>query len=259
MAELASLWIGKELGCIEVASLQSMLRYGDCVTVFSPQPLDKLPKGVAWRDANEIFPSQRILRYTGNGSPAIHANLFRYALLEKTNMVWVDLDIIALRPFDYSSPWIFGYEDKHTVNNAVLRLPKDSETLRLLRKFRPDTVGFPPFMTGIRRLKYKLRTFGRGMSIERWPWGATGPRALTYYLRLTGEIEHALPASDFYATPQADTEKFLIPNAVSRATLPRSAYCAHLWGKDLRALLNTKYNGRVPEGSFLDLALRGAL
>ncbi|WP_152988233.1 hypothetical protein [Paracoccus sp. MKU1] len=259
MVDLASFWVGDRLGPIEIASLQSFLRHGDRITLFSPTPLADLPPGVIWRDANGIFPSRRILRYRANGSPALHADLFRYALLAQTDMIWVDLDIIALRPFAYASPWIFGYEGSSTVNNAVLRLPESSDTLRLLQQFQPDTVGLPPFMSGFRRFKYQLRTFGRGMSIERWPWGATGPRGLTHFLRLTGEISHALPVSAFYAISKDDAGRFLVPGALRASDLPSDAWCVHLWAKELRQELRRHHHGQVPAGSFLDLAIRGEL
>lgn len=255
MAELASFWIGNGLGPIEMASLRSFLRHGDSVTVFSPSPLADLPGGVTWRDAREILPAQGILRDRRTSSPAPHADLFRYALLGQTDMIWVDLDIIALRPFDGNARWIFGYEDETTVNNAILRLPKDSQTLRLLRQFHLGTRGIPPFMSGFRRLKYQVRTLGRGLPIDRWPWGSTGPRGLTHFLRVTGEIRHARPVSTFYAVPQHEAARFLVPDGLTMSDLPKEAWAVHLWAKDLRRELDRRHGGKVPEQSFLGRVL----
>lgn len=251
---LGSFWAGGRLGVLELASLRSFLRQGHRITVFSPEPME-LPAGVEWRDANSIMPSKQIATYRSNGSPALHANMFRYALLRQTDMVWVDLDVVALRPFDFVSPWIFGFEDEANVNNAVLGLPPDSQALDHLLQFTPTTVGLPPFFSGWRRLKYNLRTLGRGLPIDRWPWGSTGPRGLTHALRLSGEIVHAQGVEAFYKVPKNDAEQFLLPGALTSESFGPEVYAVHLWAKEVRQLLKSKYGGRVPDGSFVDLML----
>lgn len=208
MREIASFWAGDRLGPIETASARSFLRQGHRLTVYSPAPIANLPEGVEGRDAAEVMPSDRILVYRREGTPSIHANLFRYALLARTEAVWVDLDLLALRPLDIPGDWIFGWESERHVNNAVLRLPLASATLRALLALGPDTVGFPDYLRGLERAKLWLRTLGRGTTIDRWPWGATGPKALTHALRQTGEIRHALPVAAFYAVPAEEAGRW---------------------------------------------------
>lgn len=258
MADLASFWVGDSLGPIELASIKSLQAQGDQVTIFSPHPIT-LPEGVRCENADTIMPCQRILRYSINQSPALHANLFRYALMQQTDFTWVDLDVIALRPFRFESPWVFGYEDATTVNNAVLRLPADSLALQCLLEFSPDTVGLPPFMNGWRRLKYQIRTLGRGLPIERWPWGSTGPRGLTHALRQTGEIKHALPINAFYPVAKDNVEQFLIPGCLDASAFGDECWSVHLWAKELRLILSKKYGGKVPQGCFLDQAMNKGL
>ncbi|SEN61167.1 hypothetical protein SAMN04489859_10119 [Paracoccus alcaliphilus] len=259
MAELASFWVGDRLGPIEIASLRSFLRQGDHVTVYSPAPMEGLPEGVLWRDASEIMPCDRIIRHRRTQSPALHSDLFRYQLLAKTDQIWVDLDMIALRPFEFGSEWVFGHETPQEVNGAVLHLPRQSETLRKLLLLTPETRGLPPFLTGMRRAKYWLRSFGRGLPLDRWPWGGIGPRALTYYLKQTGEMSHALPVSAFYFVPMQEAARFVEPGGIRRADLPQDAWAVHLWGKQLRQAMAAYHSGQVPRGSFLDLALREEL
>lgn len=259
MADLASFWVGDRLGPIEIASLRSFLRHGDRMTVYSPTPLEQLPDGVLWRDAGEIMSCDRIIRHRKTGSPALHSDLFRYQLMAKTGQIWVDLDVIALRPFDFGSDWVFGYETPDLVAMGILRLPRTSRTLQGLLSLKPDTVGFPPYLSGLRLAKYWLRTAGRGLPLERWPWGGTGPRALTHYLRQSGEIAHALPVSAFYSVPLNQVGRFLEPGALTLADLPPDAWAVHLWGKDLRQAIARQHAGRVPAGCFLDLARREEL
>lgn len=259
MADLASFWAGSTLGPIEIASARSFLRHGDRLTIYAPGPIGNLPEGLIWRNADEIMPSDRIVLHKQTGSPALHTDLFRYALMNRTDQVWVDLDVIALRPLDFPSPWVFGHETAEQVNGAVLRLPRHSASLKALSAFRPDTVGFPPHVGGFRRLKYWVRTGGRGLPIDRWPWGSIGPRALTHFLRATGEIRHAMPASAFYAVSLSDVGRFVEPGALTRDSLPPDAWAVHLWGSALRRVVRERHGGSIPAGSFLSEALEGAI
>lgn len=250
--DLASLWIGGPLGGIEIASIHSFLRHGHRLTIYGYEPIPNLPPRVAFRDAAGILPTRRIVRHRRSGSPAPHSDLFRYALMARTEDIWVDLDIIAVKPLVFDSPFVFGFEDrKGSVNNAVLRLPASSETLRALLAFTEDTVAVPPLLTGFRRWKYWLRGMGRGLPIDAWPWGSIGPHALTHHLNRTGEIAHALPVEAFYAVPLGQMARFVTPGGFADRDIPPEAVCLHLWGGLMRTHLNRHHGGTVPEGSFL--------
>lgn len=257
---VASLWIGDRLSDIELASIKSFLRFGHPYTLYSYEPLINLPEGVIAADANDILPAADILRYAGHGSPAIHANIFRYAMLAATDHIWVDLDIIALKEFKFDSPWVMGFEDGQQINNAVLRLPKESAVLRELLKFRLDSRGLPPHETGFRRFKYWLQGLPTGgLHISRWPWGSTGPRALTHFAELTGEARHAMDVTAFYPIPFSQVRRFAEMGTELQRQLPQDSWAVHLWGKELRVFLKEEYGGKVPPGSIIDLALRGEL
>ncbi|MFA7434327.1 MAG: hypothetical protein WCZ72_11540 [Gemmobacter sp.] len=251
MAELASLWIGDRLGAIEIASAQSFLRHGDRLTLYVMQDVAGIPKGVTVRDARDIFDPGRVIRHHKSGSPALHSDLFRYALMQKTDSIWVDLDVIALRSLDGAGDWIFGFEADEKVNCAVLRLPHESRTLRALLEITPDTTGLPPWMTGFRRFKYWLKSAGRGLPIERWPWGAVGPTLLTHQLRKTGEIAHTLPQTVFYPVPYADAGLLLTPGAITCESLPPDTWAVHLWASRLGKIRASEHGGQIPPGSFL--------
>lgn len=251
--DLACLWIGDSLGLIEVASAKSFLKHGNTLTLYSYAPVKNVPCGVIQKDANEILQTDRIIRHKKTGSPALHSDLFRFALMEKTNAIWVDLDIIALRSFNFPTDWIFAYESKSIVNGAVLKLPKDSQTLKHLSQYNSDYKGPPLHSTkGFRRFRYRLRSFlTGGMTIDLWPWGSLGPLALTHFLRQTGEIKHAYPINAFYSIPLKEVERFVKPGALSDKDIPKDAWALHLWGKELRQIIEEKYYGDVPDGSFL--------
>ena len=160
---LATLWVGERLGPIELASAESFLRMGNPLTVYSYAPIVNLPPGVQARDANEVFPTRKIAIYAREGSPSLHSNFFRFALMRNTDHTWVDLDMIALQPFDFPGDRIYGYEKADQVNCAVLRLPKDSPTLADLSKLNAETRGVAPHIQGLRRRETLAATGARGV------------------------------------------------------------------------------------------------
>ena len=250
MRDLATLWVGP-LGPIEYASIASFLRHGHFLTIYSYGTLDGVPSGVEFRDANEILPAREVARYSREGSPSLHSNFFRYALMDKTEAAWVDLDIIALRPFDFSGPHIYAHENEDRVNCAVLRMPKTSPALAELLRFKPGMRGIAPHITGLRRLKYQIKTLGRGVPIEAWPWGSTGPRALSAYLKRYDEMKYALPTDTFYPIEPNDCEKFVAPGALSDADFGPATYGVHLSASNVQKVLARSYGGEIPADSFL--------
>ena len=248
LPEVASLWIGAKLGLIEQLTIQSFLAHGHHFTLFTTEKVEGIPAGTVVRNANEIFPCQHIVRDHKTGSPAIHADMFRYAMLAKTELMWVDMDVLCLRPFHPSSPYVFGFEDETTVNNAVLRLPQNSPTLAALLTYQPNTKGYPPFFSIERKIRYWLKGGGRKPKISKWPWGAIGPKGLTYHLQQTGETKYALSQQAFYAVPAKNIAALITANTQLPDLSSPEVFYLHLWGKELRQAIAQR--GIVP-GSFL--------
>ena len=101
------------------------------------------------RDVREILPDTPILRYQsgfGAGSPSLYSNLFRFALLHQHGGWWVDLDVVALRPFPSAANPVLGLvRSRHgpsRAGSAVLGLPAKSEftacCLEILRLHDPS-------------------------------------------------------------------------------------------------------------------------
>ena len=58
--------------------------------------------------------------------------------------MWVDLDVYCLRPIDYEKEYYFGINyKKGTVNNCVLKIPRHSVALHLVRNFLEARVPIP--------------------------------------------------------------------------------------------------------------------
>lgn len=253
--KLASLWVGAPFGPIEQISALSFLHVGHELVVYSDRQLDGLPPGVELRDANEILSTDNIVRHRKTGSPALYSDLFRYALLDKTDHTWVDLDVVALRPFPDDAEYLLAYQDEEIAAIGVLRLPNNSPALAKLLEFNVDTHGYPPYVKGFRRFRYMLKSFGRGMHISDWPWGAIGPRAVTHFMVESGEIRHVLPTEVFYPIPYRQAERFARPHDLTFDSFPEEALAVHLWGAALRRHIEEHHGGVLPVGSFLHKAM----
>lgn len=200
--DVASLWIGNRLGPCEELCLASFVETGHSVTLYAYSKVG-VPKGVSLRDARCIEPNPSLVRYKSNDSVAPFADHFRCLLQRDTEVMWVDTDMFALRPFDFQAPYVFGRtprrDGRFMVNNAVLRMPPGSKLLhRLLRIYRKPHLALR-YLTEPRR----RAAIGRFRQNGGWdgalPWGSFG------FLPLTAEIGHldlgryVRPESDFYS------------------------------------------------------------
>lgn len=251
MNKLASLWIGDSFSPLERMCASSFIAQGNSLTIFTYGDISNVPKGVEVRDAEEIMSGSHIVRHRRSGSPAIHSDLFRYALISKTDFVWIDLDIVALKPFDFETAHIFGRENSYLINSAVLGLPKNSPTLIELCKIDANTRGYPPAVKRSKYLKMAVISLGRGRFISDWPWATTGPVALTHYLRKYGEDIHALPQETFYHVPWQESRKFLSPDGVDESNLPNGCCAVHLWNSHIKKILEEEYSWKIPKNSFI--------
>src|SRR5580658_4666357 len=88
---------------------------------------DRLPRGVVVHDANEILPYAAVFRkreadaelQLGAGSYATFSDLFRANLLHRFGGIWVDMDVLCLRPFDFPEPYVFRAHRLGVVMNII--------------------------------------------------------------------------------------------------------------------------------------------
>jgi hypothetical protein len=98
---LNSLWVGGALGAIERLSVVSALSVGHPFTIYSyaPEKLGAVPSGAEIRDAREVAPYESLASLLQG---AVASDFFRYALLAKGLGLWVDLDLVFLKPIDFA-------------------------------------------------------------------------------------------------------------------------------------------------------------
>lgn len=132
------LWIGSELSRLEQLTLRSFTRFGHEFHLWVYDEITTpLPVGVSLRDANVIFPRERVFRRNaldpetgvGRNSLGAFSDLFRYKLLYERGGIWVDMDVTALRRFDFKEEYLFRPHRLGMVGN-VMKCPKGSELMR---------------------------------------------------------------------------------------------------------------------------------
>ncbi len=259
LPEIASLWIGPRLSWLEQLCLKSFADAGHPTYLFSYTPIENVPDGVIARDAAEVFPGEPMLRHARTGSPAIHADMWRLALLQKTKMIWVDTDMYCHQPFEFPTPFVYGWEKEGLVCNAVLGLPKDSETLGGLLEFFKDEYAIAPWLKPWQQRELQAEAdAGRPVHMTEQKWGYTGPASVTYFLQKTGEIKYAQPEVVFYPVNFPNRNKMIRPSRYARLAITDETKGVHFWARRMKPRLQEKENNRPMPESFMGKALTKA-
>lgn len=261
LAKIGTLWVGAEMSWLEQLCLQSFVDHGHEVTLFCYENVANVPKGVRQEPASGFLPGDDILLHTKTGSPAYHADKFRLRMLQGSDLIWVDTDAYCCQPWDLPEDshfhgWIS--DDKPMVNNGVLGLPKDSETLRLMLEFTADPYPIPPWFSAKKQADLMaLKQDGKGVHVSDLPWGVLGPNALTWFLKESGEIRHAQPGHVLYPVPFARAG--IVFNAARRAKadgyIKPDTLSVHFWGRRFRNIAAT-YGGIPEAGTLVDDLLK---
>lgn len=211
MARFGTFFHGK-MARQEHACLTSFVRHGHEVSVFSYEPLE-LPPGVAARDAAEILPRHRLYlieRGIHRGTVSQFSDHFRYCMIRDTGLVWIDTDIVCLRPDWPDREWLLAGQDTCMVNGAVLGVPPAHPLL-------DDAITVSERLEGV------------GV------WALIGPHLLTALVHEHDVERELLPVDAFYPIHFSKASELLRPlGPGERLTLPREALGIHLWNEVLR-------------------------
>lgn len=244
-----ALWLGGKLGPLETACLASFVRHGHRVVLHVYDDVGGIPAGVETADAAAILPRSRIIRYKhSGGSLALFSDLFRYEILRRGKGIWIDCDMYCVRPVAGDSAHVYGWESDTSINCAILGLPPGLPLLdRLADIFENPSPSWP--WIGLKdRLALEARAnAGETLTVGDLPWGATGPAALTYYLRDAGLAGHAAPRPVYY--PLSWEQAPLLARTgydVARVITPQTR-TIHLWHSSLEYRVP-----RIERGSALD-------
>lgn len=194
---VASLWVGDALTWLHELCLASYVHFGHEVVLFhTGQTAPVVPAGVTTRASRDIW--DHTAEGHENAPAAMLSDLFRLHLMKQTDMIWIDTDMLCLRPMP-EAEFYAGFEQAGAINGAVLRLPKDSEALELLLGWFADPEWVPHWLAGHLRRKIEAAPEGkRLLKAFELIRPVLGPRALTHTMARTGESARAQKPSVFY-------------------------------------------------------------
>lgn len=240
-------WHGAHLSRIERLSMISFLRNGHSVALYVYDEPGGVPAGVQLKDAAEILPRSSLFFHRRNQSVAHFSDWFRYRLLFERGGLWSDTDMVCLKPFDYSNPIVFAWQDAEHLNNAVLGLPARDPLAEWLARSceRPnEMLPYDDFQRRFAKLKRRLKGQGR----EAVRWGDTGPYGLTRAAQhLGGYIEHALPKWHFYPVSYEENQMLFESAQGGAPSIFEGSRAVHLWNQLIdRASKNTQFPADSP-------------
>ncbi|MFC0819813.1 galactosyltransferase Lgt5 [Moraxella marmotae] len=253
---IGALWIGNHLNPIAHACLQSFLKCGHTVHLYTYDEIDNIPAGITVCDGNQIIDHSKIIKHKKSGSFALFSDIFRYELLKKTaNIIYVDCDVYCLKPvFIPEHGYLYGYESASYINGAVLALPKDSPLLNILSNLGQSSNFVPEWYSTYNKLRLKIkRLFGYAKDITEMGWGVIGPSAITHYANKLNVANLAQAPEVFYPIHHEQTHKLLDENIKIDDIISDDTLCVHLYNETLRSVDLSK----IAQNSILAQMLRG--
>ncbi|NNE80332.1 MAG: glycosyltransferase family 2 protein [Silicimonas sp.] len=243
--QIAMLWMRGKLSFLEQLCIRSFQDAGHHVALYSYEPLERVPEGVECRNAGDVLAERDEIVHAKSGSPAPHADLFRYRLLGGVDRtIWADTDAYCKKPFQTETGHFYGWESDHEVNIGVLGLPPDSETLARLVEFTSDEYAIPHFLDPkyVAELE-AARDQGDPVHVGDQVWAVWGPKAFTHFLKDTGEIRHALPQVALYPYGFSERRKLFRPGVDHSGVITEDTRSIHLYGRRARKRLAEKDHG----------------
>ena len=236
LSKIGMLWMEGPLSFLEQLCVKSFVDAGHEVVLYHYGPLQNVPHGVTLADASQILSRDGALIHARTGSPALHSDLFRYKMIEKSpGMIWADTDAYCLRPFETENGHFYGWESDKHVNGGVLGFPPDSETFKQLREFTSDEYAIPSYYgEDYRQRLIAAKEAGNPVHAGDQPWGVWGPHAITHFLHVTGEIKYAKPRSGLYPFSFKYRRDMLKPDFDTTGILTEETMSIHFYGRRMR-------------------------
>ncbi len=226
--KIQSLWIGSSLSQMESLCIKSFQYHGHPFHLYVYQQPEGLPSDVILEDAETILPHESIFTYSDRNTVSGFANLFRYKLLLEKGGIWVDTDMVCLRPFEFSQPLVFASQNNDGATSCMIKTPAGAEIMR------------------------QCYEFAKQRDSSTICWGETGPKLLDQMIRKLGLDACVLAHTAFcpidYAAfavfTTADTEHLL-------DTQLKNSWGVHLWN-ELWRLKNIDKNQAYPATSLYE-------
>ena len=253
---IKALWIGDSLSPVEQVSLASFVKHGHVVQLFTYGDVKNIPQGVAVRDGNEILDKSKIFMYKKKPSYSGFANWFRYEMLYKEGGVWIDTDVVCLKPFEFEQDIFFGKEQYDTINCAVVGAKPGLEIFKFLSAQVNSPNDFLPYDTFKEKKRKIFRKYCQGNERGNVKWGETGPKGFSKALNYFGLYDQCLPTTAFYPIHSTCwTDIFDETYSNVESYFPDS-YAIHLWNEMMRRKDGFKKDMDYPKSSLIEFLKR---
>ena len=233
---IVSFWHGP-VSWLERLSVASFRRHGHAVEIYSYGEIHGFPAGATRRDAAEILPQDQMIFYKGKGTPGVFSDRFRLCLLQQGRGLYSDLDVYCIRPFANLPDYVFGFERPGSVNNAILGMPADApildDLLGIFATGKKRKLLEPHLPLGRRLEVAARRLLGDPVPPEHMQFGATGPFALTHYVKAHGLWSLVQPSPVFYPIPYEGIPALMQPGSSLDAAIRPETMAIHLWRSQL--------------------------
>ena len=249
---IKSLWVGDSLSIIEQLALSSFIHHGHQVELFTYNDIANIPAGVIIRDANEILGEDSIFMYKKRPSYAAFANWFRYVMLYKEGGVWIDTDVVCLKPFDFEADIFFGMEQYDKINNAVIGSKAGIDLFDFLANQAAAPNNFLPYDTTREKRRKLIRRYLKGNGRGDLKWGETGPTGLTRALNYFGYQDYALPTTAFYPIHSTCWNNIFDETYPQPEPYFPDSYAIHIWNEMMRRKPGFDKNSQYPKNSLIE-------
>jgi hypothetical protein len=216
MTQFGTFWQGQRLSAFEAACMHSFVAEGHEVTLFSFDAVANVPLGVKERDASLIADKGGLTAFSVNGVPSVShfSDYFRYVMFAKTELTWIDTDVLLLRNWDHDSGvTLLALESPRSICNAVMRLSSREPILQEL----------------IARTEALMNRPIR--------WGDTGPRLLTRLAGAQALMSGAQPVHRHFPIHYNDFWKVFLPEYAEECRAQcEAARTLHLWNNIVERL-----------------------
>lgn len=228
-------WMGESISRIAVACMNSVISQGHKLTLYCYEQPKNLPAGVTLDDAENVLRKQDFVYFHEKNPAALGSDLFRFHALNKGLGLWLDTDVILLKPLVYDrQDVVFGWEDAETINGAVLYIDRRSILLKSLLAFTDDHYPIPPFLSSeyVNFLRASKEA-GRPVHVSRMEWGVWGPLALTHFAKMYNLHRFAARQEAFYPVHWSQAHKLITRGYNIEKNLTKETFAVHLWSTKL--------------------------
>lgn len=231
---IQGLWIGKKLGIVQILCIKSFLQNNHEFHLYTYGSIENIPKGTIELDANEIIEEDKIFEYKKTGGVAGFSDWFRYKLLYLKGGIYVDMDIICLKPMEFEEDIVFGLQSIDFANNAVLKFPKNHSVMKFMVDMCENPNKIREFDTKKRRLRKLYRKIIEGNQLNNIDFGETGPKGLTNALQQFNLLKLGKPFTYFYPISHDNWLSIFNSDLGNEKHLFSNSYAIHLWNEKLR-------------------------